>query len=362
MIRPTSRTQAHVLRVIGVSATDHSDTLAPSSNDGPDVFLAAPGVDLLTTAPGGGSTSISGTSASSAIMGVGTITDDAHAGHRLRRAHSLRLVDRSDHPPGDPATKEIAPIGTARCVPRTNISPARPGRSRHRPGRRDAPIRPAIAAMTAITPTIATARNRAAPLPPPRTAPGTTLADGVATTADVGDATDGTADGATGLKSGGSVPGGGVISAYRPTPSRARPGRGPCPAGPGPRGRRRASLRAARTHGRSSRRGRSARYRAADSARRCSGVWVVWLVHVTGSPTTTVSSAGTSPASVIAIACSSARTTAAGQRRGTGSRRRAGTMPAARPRTEHASPPPRTRAHRAECSVGIRGRDRPPYP
>ena len=54
--------------VIGVSATDRSDTLAPSSNDGPDVFLAAPGVDILTTAPGGGSTSISGTSASSAIV------------------------------------------------------------------------------------------------------------------------------------------------------------------------------------------------------------------------------------------------------------------------------------------------------
>ena len=54
--------------VIGVSATDHSDTLAPSSNFGPAVFLAAPGVDIITTAPGGGSTSISGTSASSAIV------------------------------------------------------------------------------------------------------------------------------------------------------------------------------------------------------------------------------------------------------------------------------------------------------
>ena len=54
--------------VIGVSATDRSDTLAPSSNYGPDVFLAAPGVDILTTTPGGGSTSISGTSASSAIV------------------------------------------------------------------------------------------------------------------------------------------------------------------------------------------------------------------------------------------------------------------------------------------------------
>ena len=38
--------------VVGVSSTDHSDTLAPSSNYGPDVFLAAPGVDISTTTPG----------------------------------------------------------------------------------------------------------------------------------------------------------------------------------------------------------------------------------------------------------------------------------------------------------------------
>ncbi len=54
--------------VVGVSATDPSDALAPSSNYGADTFLAAPGVDILTTAPGGGSTSITGTSASSAIV------------------------------------------------------------------------------------------------------------------------------------------------------------------------------------------------------------------------------------------------------------------------------------------------------
>ncbi len=41
--------------VIGVSSTDQSDALAGSSNYGESVFLAAPGVGILTTAPGGGS-------------------------------------------------------------------------------------------------------------------------------------------------------------------------------------------------------------------------------------------------------------------------------------------------------------------
>ena len=219
--------------------------------------------------------------------------------------------------------------------------PARPGRSRHRPGRRDAPIRPAIAAMTAITPTIATARNRAGPLlPPPDGVGNTTPSHGWSATADGARA-----------EVGGSVLGGATWTCR------------PCLAAAAvPAGRRsRSSCRALRTRGRSSRRGRRTRCRAAWSGATISRVWLVWLVHVTGSPTTTVSSSGTSPASVIAISCSSARTTA-----GAATRNRVATtsetMPATRPRTEHASPPPRTRAHRAECSVGIRGRDRPPYP
>ena len=54
--------------VIGVSNTGASDALDPSSNFGESVFLAAPGVGILTSAPGGGSTVISGTSASSAAV------------------------------------------------------------------------------------------------------------------------------------------------------------------------------------------------------------------------------------------------------------------------------------------------------
>src|SRR5439155_11759006 len=60
--------------VIGVSNTDQSDTLAASSNYGADTFLAAPGTDILTLAPGGGTSSLSGTSASTAaVAGAATL-------------------------------------------------------------------------------------------------------------------------------------------------------------------------------------------------------------------------------------------------------------------------------------------------
>jgi hypothetical protein len=52
--------------VIGVSNTDRDDVLHPTSNYGSDTFLAAPGTTITTLRVGGGTTSITGTSASSA--------------------------------------------------------------------------------------------------------------------------------------------------------------------------------------------------------------------------------------------------------------------------------------------------------
>ena len=52
--------------VVGVSNTDQADTLHASSNYGADAFLAAPGTAIVTLDAGGGTTSITGTSASSA--------------------------------------------------------------------------------------------------------------------------------------------------------------------------------------------------------------------------------------------------------------------------------------------------------
>jgi hypothetical protein len=54
--------------VIGVSNTDSLDNLNGSSNYGDDTFLAAPGTGILTTTAGGGYSSITGTSASAAIV------------------------------------------------------------------------------------------------------------------------------------------------------------------------------------------------------------------------------------------------------------------------------------------------------
>src|SRR5207248_5358022 len=56
-------------QVVGVSATDQSDALWGSSNSGADTFIAAPGVGITADdAFGDGTTSISGTSASAAII------------------------------------------------------------------------------------------------------------------------------------------------------------------------------------------------------------------------------------------------------------------------------------------------------
>ena len=52
--------------VIGVSNTDRADELAATSNHGADTFLGAPGTDIATLLAGGGTTSVTGTSASSA--------------------------------------------------------------------------------------------------------------------------------------------------------------------------------------------------------------------------------------------------------------------------------------------------------
>ena len=58
-------------KVVGVSATDPLDHLWSGSNYGDDTFLAAPGVDVLADAVGGGTTSVTGTSASAALVAGG---------------------------------------------------------------------------------------------------------------------------------------------------------------------------------------------------------------------------------------------------------------------------------------------------
>ena len=52
--------------VIGVTATDADDKLLPQANRGPQVAVAAPGVDILAPAPDGGYQITSGTSIAAA--------------------------------------------------------------------------------------------------------------------------------------------------------------------------------------------------------------------------------------------------------------------------------------------------------
>ena len=53
-------------RVIGVTATDADDKLMPQANRGPQVAVAAPGVEILAAAPDGGYQVTSGTSVAAA--------------------------------------------------------------------------------------------------------------------------------------------------------------------------------------------------------------------------------------------------------------------------------------------------------
>ncbi len=67
--------------VIGVSATDESDNLAPFSTYGASVFLGAPGVNIFGTYPGNNYAANSGTSASAAILaGAAALVQATHPG------------------------------------------------------------------------------------------------------------------------------------------------------------------------------------------------------------------------------------------------------------------------------------------
>lgn len=56
------------VHVVGVSNTTQADQLNPSSNYGTDTFLAAPGTGIYTTSLAGGYTTVTGTSASAALV------------------------------------------------------------------------------------------------------------------------------------------------------------------------------------------------------------------------------------------------------------------------------------------------------
>ena len=88
--------------VVGVSNTDMTDSLAPSSNYGDDTFLAAPGTDILTTTAGGGYASVTGTSAAAAIVAGAAGLLRATSRSARRTASSSRASRRTRTRPGRP--------------------------------------------------------------------------------------------------------------------------------------------------------------------------------------------------------------------------------------------------------------------
>ena len=115
--------------VIGVSNTDHSDTLNASSNYGADTFLAAPGTDILTVVPGGGTTSVTGTSASAAHVAAaaallraadGSLSNGVIVGRLARTADAAGTVAQTGNGRlnlarafADTSTESVKPAGAA---------------------------------------------------------------------------------------------------------------------------------------------------------------------------------------------------------------------------------------------------------
>ncbi|MEP7021347.1 MAG: MBG domain-containing protein, partial [Pseudonocardiales bacterium] len=124
----TSTYPAGDAKVVGVSGTTSSDTLASGSNYGEDAFIGAPGVGVLADAVGGGTKSVSGTSASAAIVAGAAALLKASDSAASNGAVVGRLARNAD-PAGsvaetgngrvnlarslaDTSTAEVVPVGT----------------------------------------------------------------------------------------------------------------------------------------------------------------------------------------------------------------------------------------------------------
>ncbi|MHB8651057.1 MAG: invasin domain 3-containing protein, partial [Gaiellaceae bacterium] len=85
-------------KVVGVSATDDLDRLWSGSNYGSDTFLAAPGVGVTGLAVGGGTKTVTGTSASAALVAGGAallLAFDPRASNAVAVARLARGADRA---------------------------------------------------------------------------------------------------------------------------------------------------------------------------------------------------------------------------------------------------------------------------
>ena len=114
--------------VIGVAATDQADVLAGFSNYGAAAFMAAPGVDIQASEPGGTRATISGTSAAAAHVAGGAAllaaldpaaSNGAIVGRLARNADPLSSGEAGNgrlnlaRAASDTSTDEVQPAGAA---------------------------------------------------------------------------------------------------------------------------------------------------------------------------------------------------------------------------------------------------------
>ncbi len=101
--------------VVGVASTDQTDALATGSNFGPAAFMAAPGVDILSTSLGGGVASVTGTSASAAEVAGAAALLKANEPALSNGVIVGRLARNAD-PAGDPAQTGNGRLNLARAI------------------------------------------------------------------------------------------------------------------------------------------------------------------------------------------------------------------------------------------------------
>ena len=101
---------AKYANVVAVSAIDNANTIAPFSSRGPEVELCAPGVQVLSTLPGGGHGKMSGTSmACPHVSGAAAV---AWGGHRFSDNVTIRrLLARTSDNLGIPGRDELYGYG-----------------------------------------------------------------------------------------------------------------------------------------------------------------------------------------------------------------------------------------------------------
>ncbi len=127
-----SNTPANSPGAIGVSATDDNGDTASFTTFGPWVDLAAPGVSINTTANGGGTTSVNGTSFSAPMVaGVAALLKDRHPGWSGDRIGDELLLTAEDRGPtgvddyyGFGLVDAAAALGVSGRAPFVGVAPA----------------------------------------------------------------------------------------------------------------------------------------------------------------------------------------------------------------------------------------------